>query len=106
MTAMRLRLPHASVWSMLLLTLTGGCATLFHTHPPPDLPHELAKVSLPPYVIEAPDILTINALRLVPKPPYRIEPLDVLGIRVEPALPEQPIQGLYPVEPTGSVNLG
>jgi polysaccharide export outer membrane protein len=106
MTGIRPRLPRASVWGIMLLTLSGGCATLFHTDPPPDLPHELAKVSLPPYVIESPDILTINALRLVPKPPYRIEPLDSLGIRVEPALPEQPIQGIYPVEPNGAVNLG
>ena len=30
---------------------------------------ELAKVSLPPYVIEPPDILLIDALRVVPKPP-------------------------------------
>jgi polysaccharide export outer membrane protein len=91
---------------MLFLLTTSGCALLDHDCPPPDVPRELAKVSLPPYVIESPDILTINALRLVPKPPYRIEPLDSLGINVTGTIPEQPIQGVYPVEPTGKVNLG
>jgi hypothetical protein len=37
---------------------------------------ELAKVSLPPYVIEPPDILLIDALRVVPKPPFRIQSFD------------------------------
>jgi len=57
-------------------------------------------------VIEPPDTLIIDATRLIPKPPYRIEPLDVLGIRVEGTLPEQPIDGLYAVEPEGTVTLG
>ena len=105
MTRMRLRLPCGSFWGILLL-VAGGCATLPEAAPPPSVPHELAKVSLPPYVIESPDILTINALRLVPRPPYRIEPLDTLGIRVTETLPEQPIQGVYGVEADGRVNLG
>jgi polysaccharide export outer membrane protein len=105
MTGTRLRLPRAAAWGLLFLVTTGGCALLDHD-PVPQVPHELAKVSLPPYVIESPDILTINALRLVPKPPYKIEPLDSIGIRVTETIPEQPIQGLYPVEPTGKVNLG
>jgi polysaccharide biosynthesis/export protein len=69
-------------------------------------PHELAKVSLPPYVIEAPDILQVDAIRLVPRPPYRIEPLDVLGVRVTETLPDQPIMGVFGVEPEGTINLG
>jgi polysaccharide export outer membrane protein len=106
MTGMRRRLPRASVWGVLFVVAAlAGCATI-HPAQPLDVPHELAKVSLPPYVIESPDILTINALRLIPKPPYRIEPQDTLGIRVEGTLPEQPIQGIFPVEPDGRVNLG
>jgi polysaccharide export outer membrane protein len=66
----------------------------------------LAKVSLPPYVIESPDVLVIDAVRLVPLPPYRVEPLDVLAIRVTGTLPENPIAGLYTVETDGTVNLG
>ena len=34
---------------------------------------ELAKVTLPAYVIEPPDILLVDALRVVPKPPFRIQ---------------------------------
>jgi polysaccharide export outer membrane protein len=63
-------------------------------------------VNLPPYVIEAPDILLIDAIRLVPRPPYRIEPLDILGIQVTETLPNQPIFGVFSVEPEGTVNLG
>src|SRR5579871_3422681 len=44
------------------------------------VPKELNKVSLPPYVIETPDILLIDAIRIIPLPPYRVEPLDVLYI--------------------------
>jgi polysaccharide export outer membrane protein len=57
-------------------------------------------------MIEPPDILVIDALRLVPRPPYHIEPLDSLAIRVSETLPDQPISGIYTVEPDGTINLG
>lgn len=72
---------------------------------PAPVPRENAKTTLPDYVIEPPDILVIDALRLIPKPPYHIEPLDALAIQVSDALPEQPIAGVYPVEPDGAINL-
>jgi polysaccharide export outer membrane protein len=75
-------------------------------HGPPQVPHELAAVSLPTYVINAPDVLQIDALRLVPKGAYRIRPLDVLSIQIAPAFVGKPIAGLYTIEPDGSVNLG
>ncbi len=107
MTGMRRRPGYALAWGMVFLaSLGGGCATPPHAAGPPELPRELARVSLPPYVIESPDILQINAIRLVPRPPYRIEPLDTLGIRVTETLPDQPIQGVYQVEADGRVNLG
>lgn len=75
--------------------------------PPPPLPTELNKTTLPSYVIEPPDILFLDAVRIIPKPPYRIEPLDVLMIQVGETLPNQPIGGMpYPVSPDGTVNLG
>jgi len=43
-------------------------------------PRELSKVLLPAYTIEAPDILLIEAVKVVPKDPYSIEPLDLLQI--------------------------
>jgi polysaccharide export outer membrane protein len=72
----------------------------------PPLPTELQKVSHPPYMVEPPDILLIDAVRLVPKPPYRIEPLDQLLIQVTETFPNQPIAGLYTATPDGFINLG
>jgi protein involved in polysaccharide export with SLBB domain len=70
------------------------------------MPIELRKVSLPEYVIEPPDILTLDIVRGAPLPPYHIEPLDSLQISVAEALPNEPIAGIYTVEPEGSINLG
>jgi hypothetical protein len=44
---------------------------------PAPCPRELTPTSLPPYTIAPPDILYLDAMRLIPKPPYRIEPLEV-----------------------------
>jgi polysaccharide export outer membrane protein len=79
------------------------------------LPRELDKVSMPTYVIEPPDILLIDSYRVVPLPPYHVEPMDVLFIFCPGAPSDAPpdaqgvprvIQGNYPVEPGGTVNLG
>ena len=70
------------------------------------MPRELKRADLPEYTIAPPDVLTINALRIVPKPPYHVQPLDTLNIQVTPTPAEQPILGLYPVSPEGNVNLG
>ncbi len=107
-------------WLALSITMVG-CAgnamehkppaeTAFvHGYPPEKMPvgRELDKVSLPVYTIEPPDVLTIEALRVVPKAPYRIRPLDVLQVDVEGEQPEQPIDNmLFVVEPGGYLNLG
>jgi polysaccharide export outer membrane protein len=70
------------------------------------VPRELEKRAHPTYVIEPPDILIVDAVRLIPKPPYKVEPLDGLAIFVTNTLPNQPIQGIYQVDPSGMVNLG
>ena len=67
---------------------------------------ELAKITLPAYVIEPPDILLVDALRVVPKPPFRIQSFDTLQVIVEGTLLDQPINGLYAVEPGGMLDLG
>jgi polysaccharide biosynthesis/export protein len=108
-----------SLWTRALLvaavvsTAGTGCQSSCATHlcprppvPVPNQPRESAKVVFPDYIIEPPDILLIDAVRVVPLPPYRIEPLDVLAIQVTETLPQQPIGGLYTVEPSGTVNLG
>ena len=74
--------------------------------PDMEVPKELDKVTMPAYTVEAPDILRIDAQRLIPLPPYKIEPLDVLYL-YDPKAPEMtPINGLYPVDPDGTINLG
>jgi protein involved in polysaccharide export with SLBB domain len=70
------------------------------------MPRELSKVVLPEYVIEPPDIVTIEGIHIVPKPPYRLKTLDVLNVQVTGTLPESPIMGAYAVEPGGIINLG
>jgi len=115
----------AIVWTLLaaLLGNATGCQTFgrpqraitqqvtLEANCPPTDPQrmpakELAKVTLPPYVIEPPDILLIDALRVVPKPPFRIQSFDTLQVIVEGTLLEQPINGLYVVEPGGMLDLG
>src|SRR5438874_13000466 len=90
----------------------GGC---HHFRPglvDPGVPRELAMASLPPYRVAPPDILLIDAIRLVPRPPYRIEPLDSLLVQFPAkALPEKDqetltragltISAIFPVEPEG-----
>src|SRR5262245_56404266 len=90
------------------IVAAGGCA---HFHKPiavsPDVPRERQKVLLPEYVLESPDLLQIDLLYAVPRPPYKIQPLDVLAITVaNTLLAEPPINGLYPVEPDGTVVFG
>lgn len=70
------------------------------------VPKELNKVSLPPYIVETPDVLQIEATRLVPLPPYRLEPLDVLYLTAENDFEGARLAGLYPIDPDGSINLG
>lgn len=73
---------------------------------PPETPRELCKVSLPDYIIEPPDVLSIEAISLLPKQPYTLRPLDVLSI-VTTGLPEElNVGGEFVVQVDGSVQLG
>lgn len=69
-------------------------------------PREKAKMALPAYRIEPPDVLQIEMLKLVPLPPYRAEVYDVLQIKAMGTLLDQPIDGYYLVEGEGNVDLG
>jgi polysaccharide biosynthesis/export protein len=93
-----------------LVTLTGvGCTTTRPISPyciPADVPRELDKASLPAYVVEPPDILTIEALRMVPKGLYRIEPLDTLFIQPAAPVPGEATNLVLPVNPDGTIDLG
>src|SRR5579862_2396068 len=107
-------------WLFLAMVLfCSGCATARSGWPTLDgkAPRELNKMLAPEYVISPPDVLAIDAVRLVPQPPYKIAPLDALYIQVTigsakeeekqgQLVPGQPISGLYRVEAEGVVNLG
>jgi protein involved in polysaccharide export with SLBB domain len=69
-------------------------------------PTELSKVSLPNYVIEAPDVLLIEGVKLTPKTPYAIQTQDIVQIVVLGTTPDRPIASQFLVEPSGIVNLG
>lgn len=101
----------------VLFVASSGCTAFLEprepypiTPPEPSpcspVPRELDMVSLPPYVIEPPDILMINALKVVPKPPHIIEVFDGLLIRATGALVEEPIADAFAVDPEGKVDLG
>jgi polysaccharide biosynthesis/export protein len=98
-----------------VLAVGTGCNVTYGTRaaqtPPPmipdmDVPKELSMTTHPPITVAAPDILRINANRLVPLPPYKIEPLDALDLFAEGAPEAEPVNGIYPVDPDGTINLG
>jgi polysaccharide export outer membrane protein len=70
------------------------------------VPREHSKAVLPDYVIEPPDILTIDAVNRVPLAPYRLSTFDSLILQVKGTFEESPISGEYRIEPGGMLNLG
>jgi polysaccharide export outer membrane protein len=80
--------------------------------PPPvgdSVPTEKDKSTLAPYTIEAPDILFIEAIRVVPKPPYHIQATDVLSIDIPELFEEEggrPRDNRYLVDGEGRISLG
>lgn len=118
---MHLKNHNLRCWLALLITIctlsnSVGCYRIYRNRnleaslPPVPMetkvPTEEHKITLPPYVIEPPDVLLISALKVVPKSPYHLEHLDVLDIRVDGAFPDKPIDGVHQVESSGEVNLG
>ena len=107
----------ATLLALAMLFASGGCTAFLEprepypvTPPEPSpnsqVPRELDMVSLPAYTIEPPDILFIQAVKIVPKPPHRLEPFDALLIRVANAFADQPIAEAFFVDPEGTVDLG
>lgn len=81
----------------------GGVARQVPIH---DLPRELDKVALPEYRVEPPDVLIIEAIKAVPRPPVKLEPLDVLFVHLSNPIKDEPLSGLFTIEPDGTINLG
>lgn len=103
--------------AVIAYTLAVGCATgcsltgKDQTFPLDSLalsdtmPRELNKVVMPDYVIEPPDILTIDAVSTIPKPPYHLKVLDVLLIQVVGNGQPQ-IDGTFAIELDGTIRFG
>ncbi len=90
---------------VILLFGTMGC---HHHHqqlvalpPPGSVPTELNKISLPPYVVEPPDVLLIEAVTRAGGEGKKPDPS-----KPPVALYPQPISGQHLVGPDGTVNLG
>ncbi|MDZ4657774.1 MAG: polysaccharide biosynthesis/export family protein [Bythopirellula sp.] len=109
--------PGKTLAVLALLLCAPGCTAFLAprdpfpaTPPEPPMestvPRELEKVTLPRYVIEPPDILLIEGVKLVPKSPHKIETFDALLVRVSGAFPDRPIDDAYSVDADGSINLG
>jgi polysaccharide biosynthesis/export protein len=103
------------IWMMICFLFgTAGCRSFdFYAKslmsPLPgnlEPPREISMISLPAYQVEAPDVLQIEALKLVPRPPYRIDTYDLLMIRATGTILDAPINEYYLVDDEGSVNLG
>jgi protein involved in polysaccharide export with SLBB domain len=82
-----------------------------------DIPRELQKVSIPPYRVETPDILSIESVNNIRPAGDPLRAGDDLGIRVAGTLPLDPsadpiqndfkqISGIYRVQTDGTVDLG
>ena len=110
--------PRTLLWVMAL-AMTVGCRSVISRPQPrlvgPQLPSpagevmptEKDKSTLPTYTIEPPDILVIEAVRVVPKPPYHFQATDVVTIEVDELIAENPERdNRYLVDPAGRVDFG
>lgn len=70
------------------------------------VPTEKDKSTLPPYTIEPPDILYIEALRVIPKPPYHLQAGDELALVIEPEDYSLRSGRGYYIDPGGRIDLG
>jgi len=93
------------VLALFTALATVGCRTM-PVPPaglvPDDVPRELAKVTLPPYKIEPPDILQIEAVVLG----FNEELNKVIKTERPKSFYPQPIGGQFLVKPDGTIELG
>lgn len=100
---------------LILIAVLPGCSLLHRQTqqteaeflpPPPTMPRELQKTTLPDYIIEPPDILQIEVTRLVPKPPYRLGTGDGLLVQVVRADNTMVFDQVVRVELDGTLQFG
>lgn len=111
---MKSQKPITSV-ALTIVMACGGCQlpAPYATEPGPAIayqapPRELCKTSLPEYVIEPPDVITIDAVNLIPRSPYLLRPQDVLSVQATGLPPDNPLPGTgeYQVSVDGTLVLG
>ncbi|MEX0641558.1 MAG: polysaccharide biosynthesis/export family protein [Pirellulales bacterium] len=98
---------------LLLLGSTAGCHFVYPARDPggpqpcvPDaVPRELMKTTLADYVIEPPDVLSIEAISLIPRSPYKLRPFDAVTVIATGVTDEANISGQYVVQPNGSIQV-
>ena len=71
-----------------------------------DIGKETAKMSLPFYFLEPPDIINVEAIHLAPKAPYQLRVFDIVMVDVIGAPFDDPISGFFAIEPGGHIQLG
>ncbi len=101
----------------LLFSSTIGCHLMYKDAPivvapdrcPDETPRELYKAALPEYRVEPPDILSIEAVRLLPGSDYKLHMQDVVTVGVFVSA-ETPLFNVEPAEFVigidGTIDLG
>src|SRR3954449_186288 len=98
---------------LLLIGCSPGCHFIYpgrdpggpRPHIPDSVPRELSKTTLADYIIEPPDVLSIEAIALIPREPYKLRPLDIVSVVVSGVSDEGNIAGQYPVQPNGTIQI-
>ncbi|MGL4594160.1 MAG: polysaccharide biosynthesis/export family protein [Thermoguttaceae bacterium] len=108
--------PSAAIFmcAVLAMLFVSGCVSktaIFDPKPAGtpiirDVNKEGAKSSLPQYFLEPPDIITVQAIHLVPKSPYVLRVFDVIYAEVIGTPGDEPISGRFSIEPGGFIQLG
>lgn len=101
----------------LVFSSSVGCHVMYKDAPlvaapdrcPDETPRELYKATLPEYRIEPPDILTVEAVRLLPGPDYTLHVQDIVTVSIFVSA-ETPLFNVEPAEFVvgidGTVDLG
>lgn len=97
---------------LLAVSVCCGCTSLQRRKSEPvviptaGVPTELCKATIPDYIIEPPDVLTIEAIRILPRQPYRLQPLDSLAVQIVESIGEPLLSATSNVDPSGQLPLG
>jgi len=103
------------IWCLIMAVVaSSGCHLAFpgrntdgpRPHIPASVPREQAMVIQPDYIVEPPDVLSIEAISLVPKKPYLLRPFDVVSIFSSGLSEDKAIAGEYTIQPNGTIQLG